>query len=58
MMVGGNLRTLGEGERERTLKKEGDNGDQKDARGIRDGLIKRFIPNFKPILFIHLRLFL
>ena len=23
--------------------------DQKDARGIRDGLIKRFIPNSKPI---------
>ena len=48
MVVGGRFENAQRGEerkkRGRTLK----NNDQNDARGIRDGLIKRFIPNSKP----------
>ena len=49
MVVGGNLRTLKEGKRERRGEEHSRTMDQNDARGIRDGLIKRFIPNSKLI---------
>ena len=54
MVVGGRFENTQRGGERRNaqelsqmLVEEGDNDDQKNARGIRDGLIKRFIPNSK-----------